>query len=204
MTKAKPKPHTKPKTAAQNAGAAAQSRDPGPEVLRKLHERGMTRREIAVHLGVSLTSVSAYFQKHCIRTDYRATNDPSRTAIREAIRASGTKESAADRLGISKAKLDELCARHDIKGVGIRGKANSRKQMTQQMRAGAAEALAMKAGYTKIVGNDMAAMIAQAVAMGHVTQCTPAFAEHSVHAKPLNDADREILREHQQKMENAA
>jgi predicted transcriptional regulator len=207
MTKAKPKNKTHQpdaRTIGQNAGAAAQSRDPGPEVLRKLHEKGMTRREIAVHLGVSLTSVSAYFQKHRLRTDYRALNQPSRSAVREAINASGTKEAAADRLGITIGALDKLCVQHNIKGRGMRGKANSRKQMTLQMKAATAEAMALKGGYTKLVGTDMQALINAAVAAGQVTRCPPAFAEHSVHAKPLKDADRETLREHQAKMESAA
>jgi hypothetical protein len=47
----------------------------------------------------------------------------------------------------------------------------------------------------------MAALIDSAVARKQVYQCPTAFAEVSLHAKPLSEDNRRRLKEHQRKME---
>lgn len=172
-----------------------QSRDPGPEALRKMITEGMTRPQIAEKLGVSLKTASSYFQKHKVRTDYRKNNHPSRQQLRAAIAKTDTRTAAADSLGISQALFTKLCASHNISGTGNKGKAASRKRMNEMARAGTAEACAAKNEHSKIVGTDMRQLIDMAVSRGMVTKYPPAFVAITTR-DPLPDHHRKALAEY--------
>lgn len=191
--------HEEAKRVAHNYG---KSRDPGREVLESLAKSGMSRQEIGAKIGVSEKTISGYLSKHGITTTGKPSGEPSRRKVREALSTSTTKEAAADKLGISKTALDRLIQRHRITGAGNAGRESSKRAMTEMARASIAETRANNAQQTKIVGTDLRDLIEQALALGRVTVCPPAFCAETTR-DPLSDEDQKKLEEHIKRL-NAA
>jgi AraC-like DNA-binding protein len=185
--------------------------DPGRERLEKWIKEGLPRNDMARRLHVSEKTLARYCRKHGLRLDSRQSDRPSRRMVRDAMANSDTREAAADRLGISVSLLSELCRVHNVKakqpghawkgGKKTKPSPEFRRSMTNETRAGMAAAEAKQNRWTREVGTDVEALIASAVACGRVTKCPTAFAEVSLHAKPLGDDDRQRLKEHRRRME---
>lgn len=185
--------------------------DPGRERLEKWIKEGLPRKDMAQCLKISEKTLATYCRKHGVRLDSRQSDRPSRRMVRDAMANSDTRQDAADRLGISLSLLSELCRVHNIKakqpGHAWKGgkKTNPspefRRAMTNETRVGMAVAEAKENRWRPEVGPDMAALIDSAVTRKQVTQCPTAFAEVSLHAKPLSDDHRRRLREHRKRMD---
>jgi DNA-binding CsgD family transcriptional regulator len=186
--------------------------DPGRDTLAAWIESGLTRKEMAARLEVADKTLAVYLRNHGLRTDGREPNQPSRQQVRDAMAASDTREGAADRLGISLSTMDKLCQLHGIKGKRAghawkgskAGKAKPspafRRTMTNETRAGIAEAEAKQSGWSREVGTDSAALIASAIASGRVKICPPAFCAPTAR-EPIAAEDRLKLVEHRRRME---
>jgi hypothetical protein len=183
--------------------------DPGRDTLAAWIESGLTRKEMAARLEVTDKTLAVYLRNHGLRTDGREPNQPSRQQVRDAMAASDTREGAADRLGISLSTMDKLCQLHGIKGkpAGHAWKGGKtkpspafRRTMTNETRAGIAEAEAKQSGWSREVGTDTAALIASAIARGQVEICPPAFVAPTAR-EPIAAEDRQKLVEHRRRME---